>query len=361
MKPAITKWTRSTQGAGIVLMLATAIFAFALAGCQSGDSVSQASSVTGSTDNSMTIEPLTLGAVQAKVALKSDQESAMAAALDRYNRAVESRRALRQQARATGERGFRGRDEAEPPLHTLLKESAEVLDADQMVALLGVIKDQRDEMRTQFRNQRANRADGPGRGRRFGPHDGPGREMFADLNLTEEQQAQLAELREKHQQAMQALRDQYGDKRGFGRSDEAEALREQMRQETESILTPEQLQQLEASRIERRTERRQQMQEGAEDRQERHVELLTSVLDLSSAQVEQLEAILASTHDKMQELHEGLNGTRPDRGAMREQVDQIRQETNDAIAAMLSDQQKAIFEAMTDLLPSGPHGRRGPR
>ncbi|MBD3298723.1 MAG: hypothetical protein GF341_08720 [candidate division Zixibacteria bacterium] len=351
---------RRTRMIGSIMILGVALFAFGLAGCQSGDTSTQGSNLTASTDDGTFIEPITLSAVQAKMALNSDQESQMQSALDRYNRAVESRRAQRQQAREDGERGFRGRPAGERPLHTLLKESADILDADQMVALLEVIGEQIQTRREQAREQRANRADGRRGGRGFRGHQGPGQEMFADLDLTEDQRTQLAELRDEHREAMQTLREQHGGERGFGRSDEAVALREQMHDDVEAILTPEQLEQLDANRIERREDRRERRQEGMIERQEARVELLTAVLDLSEAQASQLETILATTHDRMQELHESIGDDRPDRDVMREQIEQIREETHDAIVALLNDEQKAVFEAMTDLLPSGPHGRRGP-
>ncbi len=351
---------RRTQMIGSILILGVALFAFGLVGCQSGDTSTQGSNLTASTDDGTFIEPITLSAVQAKVSLKSDQENLMQSALDRYNRAVDSRRAKRQQAREDGERGFRGRPAGDRPLHTLLKESAEILDADQMVALLEVIKDQHETMRMQAREQWTDRTDGRRGGRGFRGHRGSGQEMFAELDPTEAQRTQLAELREEHREAMQALREQYGGERGFGRSEEAVALREQMRESVEAILTPNQLQQLEANRQERREERREHMQDGMIERHDARVELLTAALDLSNAQVSQLETILATTHDHMQDLHDGIGDQRPDREARREQVEQIREDTHDAIVAILNDEQQAVFEAMTDLLPSGPHGRRGP-
>jgi hypothetical protein len=354
-----TTRTGHTRNIALLMVLGLAVLTFGLAGCQSSDTSSQVSGLTGAVDDGATFEPITLSEVRAKVALKSDQEALMASALERYNRAVESNRAARQQKRTEGERGPRGRLSAgERPLHVLLTESAEFLDADQMASLISAIKERRESMRAERRQQWAGRSEGYGRNFR-GP-GGPGEQMFADLNLTETQQEQLAELREQHRTAMQALRDRSSGSRGFGRSDDAAAMREQMRKESEAILTPDQLQQLEARREARRSERQQKMQEGASERHGERIELLTRVLKLNEAQVSDIESILATTHDKMQQSRESARGSHSDRKDRWEQGAQIRAETHNAIRNLLNDEQLKVFDAMTDLLPSGQHGHRRP-
>jgi Spy/CpxP family protein refolding chaperone len=269
-----------------------------------------------------------------------------------------------------------------------LEEAAVVMDTDQFVELLEMMAAQMEQMQQDdgspgngppgHRFGRSGRGPGPGpdgtcprgvdgrrgprQGARFGqggnrPGNGPrsqgmpGRgllgEVLAELDLTVEQTEQI-------QQFLQEYRNNFDGPP----ADRAEAgqrrleMREQMHAFLETILTPDQLAQLEELIEARRTERMEQRLERMQARLERHVEFLTNVLLLDESQAAQVTELATAAITAVRELHEGAGGDDFDPEAVREQVRQVHEETIASIRELLNQDQLRRFEALLGLLPA---------
>jgi hypothetical protein len=135
--------------------------------------------------------------------------------------------------------------------------------------------------------------------------------------------------------------------------EQARELREQMREQVADILAPEQLAQLEQLRGERRAERQEQRQAEFPERLERHVGFLTRMLKLDEAQQQQIGDILVENHEQIQTLHQNAREQDLSFEDLREQLEQIREQTSAAISKLLTAEQATIFDAIQSLLP--PH------
>jgi Spy/CpxP family protein refolding chaperone len=340
----------------------------AFIGCENSDTTSGAtalaSAVPGNTDAMTGFTPPAIDDLIEELNLTDEQATAMEVALTAWMTAMEERQAERQQNMQNREPGDRpGRPDGPRPAQTFLVACADFLDADQMVSLIAYLGDLREVHRNEMQAQRqefmGQRGEGNGFGRggkRHGDGDGP-RGPFADLDLTDEQQAQLDALREEMRQAMQALRQENaGGPPNEATRQQMRTLHEQMREKMESILTAEQLAELEAARDARHEERSAQMQERFAARQQEHLEFLTGILGLTDAQQSQIESIMDNIHTQMQALHELMREEDADRDALREQAQDLRDSATSSILAVLDADQAKIFEALKDLMP----GRGGP-
>jgi Spy/CpxP family protein refolding chaperone len=327
-------------------------------GCQSSDSSTDGLGLASSADV-QGVEPLTLGAVTAKVALTSAQESRMTTALQTYNQECETRRAARSEGNRRAAQAMGG---GESPLMNLIEECSDFLEPDQIVALATVISKQR----ASARKQRAGRTDRPGRGMR-GEGKGHGfrgqmlDSLTVQLDLTEEQVQAIRELHESTREDFQMNREgtQQRGRRGFSKGEGPGYFHEQMREELAKILTEAQLQKLDDLQEARRSERQGRMQELVPERMENRVDFLVKVLKLDGDQKSQLEAILNAAQEERQQIHESIADGTLDREEIREQMPQLREQTESEIRDLLTDEQTVLFDALQDLLPHG--ARRGPR
>ncbi|WP_179862327.1 Spy/CpxP family protein refolding chaperone [Longibacter salinarum] len=200
--------------------------------------------------------------------------------------------------------------------------------------------------------RRADRRSGRGmRGQRHSPR-GPGRDAdfvgpgLSDLDLTDEQQSQIAEIRSTYRQEMRALRDDAG--RPSAETREAmRSLRTEMRSEIRAVLTDEQVQQIEERRSERRGQREVRRAESLEARNE--------VLKLNEEQKQKLDS-LRSAHQQ----------ARAEMRGQRSSVDRRAHRTagRAAIAEILDDDQEAIVtlhRALRGVMLGGDGRPRGPR
>ncbi len=361
--------TKIRQGLGLgILLMALAAFV----GCQDSASNSGATalgSAVPGTDGQLTgFNPPSIDDLADELNLTDEQKTEMEAALTALNTAMEEQRAERQQNRQNRQPGERpgrfNRPDGPPPMHTFLVTSADILDNDQLVALIEFLEEHRQERRQQLQGQRG-QGRGPGqhgmRGEGHGFMQRHLEEMADQLELTDEQ---IEQLRAAHQEMRESIRELM--QQNPGRPDEAtreqmRALHESMRETMESILTPEQLEQLEAIRDERHEERSAERQANFAERQERHLDFLTNVLGLTDSQRDQIESIMMDAHEQMVELHEQMRDRDADREALRDQAQEIRENAAASILAVLDEDQAKIFEALKDLMPGrGGPGGRGP-
>lgn len=174
-------------------------------------------------------------------------------------------------------------------------------------------------------------------GRRGGP-DGPGSGPLLDeLDVTDEQEAEIAEIRSSHRSQMRDLRSE----RGRLSSDEREqtrALRDEMRDEMRSVLTEEQVAELD--------ERRGQRMAARAGRRVERQAARKAALNLTEDQAAQLSALNAEGRANRQ------RGTRPNGSVMRE-----------AMTEILHDDQQAVVELHRSLMMHmrAEMGQRGPR
>jgi len=341
-----------------VLAGAILIVSAGLIGCQ-GNDTSGSTVGASSTGKIATVELPSLNALDDALNLTDAQSGQMATALNTWSRTIDERKAAR--ADKSGPQGFL-RNAGSPPAMTFLADASDFLDNGQMVKLAGILKERqttmRDQMRTQFRDHKGNRDGAP----RFEGARAHFDQMAKDLNLTEEQQAALTKLRESMREKMQGTRGQReksGDQR-FRGAGQGTNFRDRMRTELESILTPDQLQRLDAIHEERSSQRKEVATEHATERLSDRVDFLTRVLKLDDSQKASLETTLRDA----QTAHQQMRNSRTDHAdwqAIRAQAEKIRTETESSITALLTADQKELYASLTDLLPMGPRGPHPPR
>ncbi|MFC1475392.1 hypothetical protein ACFLQW_00135 [Candidatus Zixiibacteriota bacterium] len=372
------RYLAGIMGAGIIALSSMFL------GCQGADSESGPGTLgltaPATTEAAAGFTPPTLGELLAEVELTTEQLQPMETALDNWTTAVQSRRETRQSEGRRGKRGgnrqsrgsgsecgprFGGRGagvlgEQEPPMRTFLAESAEILEPEQFSALATFLAERREAHREAIAGNR------PGRSEGFRGRGGPGRlfhgqkqgGLIDNLDLTEEQQTTLREAREQMRDTMRSL---VGESGGRGRMDETtreqiRQLREQMKGRMESILTPEQLAQLEELRDERRAERQDKREVNFAQRLDRRVEFLSKVLDLDETQQQQISDILTENHEQVQTLHQNAREQDLPVADLREEIEKIREEADTAIRELLTAEQAAMFDALRSLMPR----HRGP-
>jgi len=258
----------------------------------------------------------------------------------------------------------------EPPLHGFLERSARILEPGQFAKLTELLAERREAHRAQMAERRGRGERGPRAGSREGRT--PWFETMADeLALTDEQRAELEPLFEAHHEAARALREE-ARSRGADRAqvrEQVRALRDEFHAQIETILTAEQLEQMEQQRTERRAETRERHEGRAELRMEHMLGFLTRILDLDAAQVAQIQEIAQSTRDQVQAIHEQVRSEEISLEDVRNRVEDLHENTAQAIRDVLTEDQIVTFDALQNLVPAhagGPgmefgHGFRGKR
>ncbi|MEW5873921.1 MAG: hypothetical protein AB1752_01915 [Candidatus Zixiibacteriota bacterium] len=320
---------------------AAAIFLITLAGCQTSDSTTQTTAPESNSATSPGPELLTLADVQAKIALNDEATTKMTAALDKWRQGNEL--ALLDRAMGKGHGPWMGGD-AEPPVHTFLMESATFLSTDEMVTLVNLIAEERQERFKQFAENRRGMRDGGGPQHGWRGFDGAGHRFLEDLNLTDDQKQAI-------EKAHDALRDEFEP--GERRSNVRDAMHEKLKE----ILTPEQLAILESKHSERRSETAEHMQERVESTADRRIEFLSTVLKLSDDQKAQVQQIWQSSAEERQALRKSFVDDSAERGEMRGKMQSFRDEATTSVRAVLTADQAKLFDALEDMRPMRRFGR----
>lgn len=367
---------------GVLLMAGLFALTVSMMGCSGAESGAQStvlsSATATSTEDLGAPAPPAFAEIMEHVNLEQDQLESFEAAYTIWAAAIQSRQAQHQ---AEGRRGPRMKDgqcdgqppaelaDREPPIQTFLASCSDILSPEQFIALVNYLAEYQTAHREAMAEIRdahfGERGTPPGEGRAgregMGHFDGPGKEFFAELNLTDEQQTALKEARERNREAVKALIESAG---GPGQLDEAtraklDELHQQMRQLVESILTPEQMAQLEELRAARQAEMAER-RDAAFTRGTEHIaDFLVQVLDLDTTQKQQIIDVMTQAQAKIKTLHESAREADTPREDLRDQMEQIRDESAAAIKALLSEEQAAVFEALSNLLPHGPGPRLG--
>ena len=287
-----------------------------------------------------------------------------------------------------GRRGRQGLPDADeirtPPAMQFLVDVAPAMDTADMIALVDLLAEHRPERPMREGRGPGMRGGGPGNGPRHhqgrGMHDGsgpradmrgPGRAggpdgadmLVHELDLTEEQRAEVDALYAGTRGSLQALRRQAepGEEPSEALRSEADRIRQSHQERLAEILTDEQNDELVRLRAERRAERGTEHAERARTRFDQRLTELTAILDLNDAQRKAVESVLRDAEDEAtqrraerMEVGGPMPGLFEERGANRE----LRTETRDAIAAELKPQQRELFAKLQSLAlqGGGPQG-----
>lgn len=324
-----------------IRLTAAALLVVAMAGCQDSGVSRQGTAPQSEAAIVPELELLSLTEVQGKIALNADQTTRMTAALDRWRQSAE----MHVLDRAMGKgRGPWLDGSGEPPVHEFLKESATFLRTEDMVTLVGLVAEKRQAGFRQFKANRDQtrkgeglRRAGKGRGEARNPH-------WEDLNLTEEQKQALADLRAE-------LRDQFPP--GERRVNVREAIHERMKE----LLTGEQMATLESRRTERRAEMAERMREHFAQAADRRIDFLATVLKLTEDQKSRIEHIWQQRADEHESLRQSLADKSGERGARRDKMQSLHQETATAVREILTPEQARLFDALEELHPMMHRGR----
>jgi len=320
---------------------AAAIFLIALAGCQTSDSTTQTTAPESSSAAGPAMALLTLADVQAKISLNDEATTKMTAALDKWRQGNEL--ALLDRAMGKGRGPWMGGEE-EPPVHTFLMESSTFLSTDEMVTLVTLIAEEREEQVKQFAENRCGMRDGDGPRHGWRGKGALRDSLCEDLNLTEAQKQAI-------EGAHDALRDEFEP--GERRTNVREAMHEKLKE----ILTPEQLATLESKHSERRTEMAERVQEHVAETAGRRIEFLSAVLKLSDDQKARVEQIWQSSAEERQALRKSFVDDSAERGEMRDKMQSLREEATTSVRAVLTADQAKLFDALEDMRPMRRFGR----
>jgi Spy/CpxP family protein refolding chaperone len=338
----------------MVLMAVAVIGVFAFAGCNetSTDPSTNSLDVTGD---------LTMTEVIEKVKINDEQATAFAPALDRW----------RQQRRS-------GSTQQMGAL-TMLAEASELLDHEQMVALVNLVAEKRQE-RMQERGNVDQQRRGPGM---RGGDNGPSREgqpgrmgpggpngqhgpqhgrmsggLLEQLDLTADQQAAIQVAREEMRPAMQALSEQF--RNGELTREEMRAAREQLREQMHAtiadILTPEQNAQLAELRDAKILGHLESALERLQDNTGERQALVAQILNLTEQQIADATALRDQALVDFAAIVESLRSGQITGVEARQAVHDLRDASFTAFRDLLTVEQQELFDALKNM---GPRGGRG--
>ena len=313
------------------------------------------------TENAATA-PITIGALRESVVMTDAQAAELGDALADLERAQRARR---------NEPGG-----GPAPHLEFLARASRILDREQMLALVRTLADHQQE-RASGRAQPWRDGAGPGGHdpRHVGPgmrrhgshggrdgHVGPGRGalpgLIGELDLSAEQQQAVRDAARVLHETMRALREQ---RRNGALSDAefrtaAAAAHTQFETTVAGILTAEQNARWQELQRTRAALALEQAIARIRAHQDRHLELLAEILGLDQAQRAGFAAIGAGKLADMEALLQRLRDGSIDAAGARGERERIHAETRDAMRALLTAEQAALFDALRALL----HRRHGP-
>jgi Spy/CpxP family protein refolding chaperone len=372
MKQKMTPRARGRLARGTSFPALVIALAIAAAGC----SDSEAESVLVGPDEEASVSDIpafTLADLPPALDLTPEQAAAMEGAIDELNRSRSSRR--ERWARALSDEG-RWRDrlarldpEREPPLVAFLETSSRTLDTDQFTILCAHLIAERGE-------QRASRVGGdgnaPGRRERTearraerdrqGGRSGHAR-MAEALGISGEQADRLRELRRSTGDEMRAViaSVRSGEMTVEAGIAGATRIAEAARAEAATILSPEQMAELEELKQERISRGIDRRLENLDDRLTRRGGFLSRVLALSPEQASRVEQLLLASIPERESLLRATRdgGSEPEMALLR--GIQLERGLLEQIRGVLTEEQRARLDALADLLPLGSPGHRGDR
>lgn len=346
----------------LLIAALTLALAGAVGGCgdDTGDTSTGLNTLALSTESVPALDDLVT-----RLDLTPEQRSRMETALAQLGEVTQERRQSRGQHRRGD--GPMGGPPGPRPFMGFLEECSSFLDQGQFVTLVNEIADRREERReTRLQNREGGKAgfqkgmgEGPHRGMGGGPGRGGPDDGLNELGLTETQRTELQAARKAHREAMRMLHDQLRDgtltEEQF--QTQADALRQAMDATLAEILTPEQLEAMQAHRTERWAERAERQLGRLEERQQDLTGFLTQVLQLNDAQQAELSTLAGTVRTRMETMLNGMkDGSVTPMKAMAEGR-RVREEFDASFVATLDTDQLQRWEALQRLLPQGP--RRG--
>ena len=321
----------------LALMAMAALFAAALAGCN-GDAV------TAETDTNDPLAPPAFTEIAEVISLDDSQGETIKAALTDW------REASAGQSRGRGE----GRQAL---LKDFIAEVALSLETEKLAALVVFVVDHQESRMEAMRGKTQGRRGGARHGRGHGGGQGGG--MFAELDLTGEQQTAMKEARDAMRETMKALHEQFRE--GAITEEElhaqAQAAREAMKAAVAEILTEEQLAKLEELQAERMTERLERRLENLGSRIDEKLEFMAAVLDLTEAQQAAIRTIMETAVEDEKAIIQSILAGETSHEDGRTALHDLRAATREAIEAELTEDQLARLEALRPLKRGPKHHR----
>lgn len=277
----------------------------------------------------------TLAQVQAAVTMDSDDAAVVSSALADWRRAADT---------AGDERPFAGRRAG----MAFLADVAPSLDNAQLADMVAFLSDFRDAHRRQARGEMRGGRGGFGRMEK---------QMAQDLGLSADQQKQMQQLHAEMRTQMRAHHEEMRDSDATPEERQADmkAFHDAQREKLAKILTPEQLEKHDALRTERRAERRERAMDRMEDHVSERTAWLAAVLGLSDEQKASVSDLLTkSMETRKAAMQQAIDENAPGpRMAWKQHAEQ-RDQTHQAIEALLTPQQKERFEIVNQLHDRGP-------
>jgi len=371
------KRSRLGRVAGAAMAVAAVV---TMTGCESGDAGMLLGSATGAEERAAgaAIDVPSMADLREALSLDDEQVTALEPLLASWKTAVaerharfEAHRAERAERRAM-HRAERDADGPPPrarerrhtemrdgrphrPAMTFVAESGAVLDADQMVALAGLLESRRATIRGAD-------AQGPGRhGRGSRGPGGPGAHglgigaHFAARQLDADPETVRAlheALRSQHE-TLRPLWDGYleGAVSAEALRDGLRAARENVEGSAETLLDADQRGKLDGFVAEMRERAAEQQLERLDDRLERHADLLVKALDLDETRAAAVRGVLDRAGTEWRGTIEagGSGSIQIEESVYRTLT--LLASTKDAIRAELTEDQARVFDAFAELMP----------
>jgi Spy/CpxP family protein refolding chaperone len=304
--------------------------------------------------------------VRESVAMTDQQAAALETALADLEQARQARRNARNRSAFDG---------PSPHLEFLARAS-QILEREQLRALVQTMAERRAEQRTEHRAERGmHDGRGPGGvGPGHGPGAGPGMHgprqgghhgrpdgvpgPLAELDLSVEQRQAVREAARVLHQTMQTLRTQFRDgtlsETAFHEA--VTAAHAQFETAVAAVLTAEQNARWQELRRERATTALERAIAHMRANQERHLELLAQILGLDETQRAGFATIGADLLANMEALLQGVRDGSIDVAQVRTERQRLHTEARTAMRALLTAEQATLFDALDGFLyrPRGP-------
>ncbi len=263
------------------------------------------------------------GSLAEKLGLTQDQEEAITAIREEQRAAI---KALIEEAKASGSDRATFREQKRALSEQFHERIASVLN---------------DEQKALFEELKAARQSRP-HGRR-GKRAGGSGDFAERLGLTGEQQEAITAIREEHGAAIKALIEEAkaagSDRESF--REQKQALGDQLHEEILGILNDEQkalFEEMKSARHDRARGKRGKRARGAGD--------ISEKLGLTADQQEQMTALKENRQAAVKALIEEARAAGAERGTVREQVQALRNEFQEMISGLLTEEQKALLEEL---------------
>lgn len=175
--------------------------------------------------------------------------------------------------------------------------------------------------------------------------------MTKRYNLSSEQQAKISDINRSFADQSSRLRQDNDSKSRYENYSEMEQLRQQKEAAIEKVLTPDQAKQFRADKQEMQQKKEERLAERREnrppagERAEKMTERMTQKLGLNEKQAQAVKDINLKTANAIEGV---LNNTKLDKGAQLKEIEQLQQQKERELKAVLTPEQTQKLEQMKE-------------